>query len=84
MEKYKKLNEDVLDDESNPELIDLMRKVGSDLNETVNKFKALAKAKGIRYEVAVAKKDAIEKSIMGGHTSTDGTKSAESIFPKLS
>jgi hypothetical protein len=35
MEKYKKLHEDVLDDENNSELIDLMRKVGNDLAETV-------------------------------------------------
>jgi len=31
MEKYKKLNEDVLDDESNPELIDLMNSVAKEL-----------------------------------------------------
>ena len=35
MDKYKKLHEDVLDDENNSELIDLMRKVGNDLAETV-------------------------------------------------
>jgi len=39
MEKFKKLNEDVLDDESHPELIDLMKKIASDLAETVNRFK---------------------------------------------
>jgi len=76
MEKYKKLNEDVLDDESHPELIDLMRKIGTDLTETVSKFKAIAKAKGIRYEIAAAKKDAIEKSILGGEF-VDGSKSME-------
>ena len=59
MEKYKKLNEEVLDDENNLELIDIMKKVGNDLVETVNRFKAIAKAKGIRYEIAAAKKDAI-------------------------
>lgn len=63
MEKYKKLNEEVLNDESNPDLIDLMTRIADDLKETVLKFKAIAKAKGIRYEIAAAKKDAIEKKI---------------------
>lgn len=43
-----------------------MLKVAEDLSETVLKFKAVAKAKGIRYEIAAAKKDAIEKKIMTG------------------
>ena len=59
MEKYKKLNEDVLNDELHPELIDLMKDIANDLQETVLRFKAIAKAKGIRYEVAAAKQDAI-------------------------
>lgn len=46
MEKFKKLNEDVLDDEKHPELIDLMKIVAADLAETVNRFKQIAKAKG--------------------------------------
>ena len=60
MEKMNKLNEDLLDDETNPELIDLMRKVASDLMDLLHQFKAIAKAKGIRYNIAAAKKDAIE------------------------
>ena len=63
MEKYKKLNEQVLDDEESPELKDIMKRVATDLDETVARFKAIAKAKGVRYEVAAAKKDAIEKKI---------------------
>ena len=39
MEKYKKLNEDVLDDETNPDMITLMESIGKQLEETVNKFK---------------------------------------------
>ena len=35
MEKYKRLNEDLLNDETNPELIDLMRAVAKDLDETI-------------------------------------------------
>ena len=66
MEKYKKLNEEVLEDEGHPELHDIMTKVAEELTETVQKFKAVAKAKGIRYEIAAAKKDAIEKKILGG------------------
>ena len=52
MEKYKKLNEDVLDDETHPELIDLMHYIAKDLGEIMQKFKMIAKAKGIRYEIA--------------------------------
>ena len=71
MEQYKRLNEEVLNDEAHPELIDLMNKVANDLHETVQRFKALAKSKGIRYEVAARKKDAIEKKITG--LSKDGS-----------
>ena len=35
MEKYKRLNEDLLNDEEHPELLDLMRSVANDLNDTV-------------------------------------------------
>lgn len=73
MEKYKKLNEDVLDDESNPELMDLMRSVAKELTDTVQRFKAIARAKGIRYEIAAAKKDAIEKKIGIDTTSFEGS-----------
>lgn len=40
-----------------------MTRIAEELKETVLKFKAIAKAKGIRYEIAAAKKDAIEKKI---------------------
>ena len=46
MEKFKKLNDDVLNDEANPELLDLMRKIAAELEESMLKFKAIAKAKG--------------------------------------
>ena len=52
MEKYKKLNEEVLNDEKHPELIDLMRKIATELEDSMLKFKAIAKAKGQRYLVA--------------------------------
>ena len=52
MEKYKRLNEDVLNDEENREMVDLMRNIGHELEETIYKFKAIAKAKGMRYQVA--------------------------------
>ena len=74
MEKYKKLNEDVLDDESHPELIDLMRDIASDLKDIMNKFRMIAKAKGIRYEIAGAKNDEIQSKIALS-TSNAGTKS---------
>lgn len=43
MEKYKKLNEEVLSDETNPDLMTLMERVANDLAETVARFKAIAK-----------------------------------------
>ena len=66
MEKYKKLGEDKPSDGTNLDMITLMESIGKQLEETVNKFKQIAKAKGIRYEIAAAKKDAIEKRIMDG------------------
>lgn len=36
MEKMNKLNEELLDDETNPELIDLMRHVAGNLIELLN------------------------------------------------
>ena len=64
MEKYKRLNEDLLNDEQHPELIDLMRTVGEELDDTIQKFKAIAKAKGVRYKVATRMKDAILSKIL--------------------
>ena len=65
MEKYKRLNEDLLNDEENLELAGLMQRVAKDLDKTILKFKVIAKAKGKRYQLAAAKKDAIEASIAG-------------------
>ena len=64
MEKYKRLNEDLLNDEQHPELLDLMRSVANDLDDTIQRFKAIAKAKGVRYNVATKMKEAILKKIM--------------------
>ena len=64
MEKFKRLNEDLLNDEQHPELIDLMRALANDLDETIQKFKAIAKAKGVRYKVATKMKDAILNKIL--------------------
>jgi len=46
----------------------------------MNKFKAVAKAKGIRYEVAGAKKDAMDAKIVG-NSSKDGVSNAGNTFP---
>jgi len=51
MTKYKRLNEDVLDDESHPELIDLCKKLYADLTGVVEQFKRLAKQRGFKYEI---------------------------------
>ena len=42
-----------------------MNSVANDLNETVKRFKAIAKQKGIRYVIAASKKDSAEKKIQG-------------------
>ena len=79
MEKFKKLNEDLLNDEEHPELIDLMRSVANDLYDTVQRFKAIAKAKGVRYNVAAKMKDAIIKKIMKPE---NGSKKNEIMSPE--
>ena len=43
MEKYKSLNEEVLDDEKNPELLERAKMLQDELLETLAKFKRLAK-----------------------------------------
>lgn len=55
MAKYKRLNEEVLDDESHPELIDLCKKLYADLTEVVEKFKRIAKQRGFKYEIKNSK-----------------------------
>ena len=51
MEKFKALNEDLLDDEDHPELIDLCNKILKDLEETTEHYKKIAKKKGIKYNI---------------------------------
>ena len=55
----------MLNDEENPELIQLMKKIAQGLDDIVQRYKTIAKKKGIRYEIAAKKKDAIEKQIAG-------------------
>ena len=71
MGKILKLNEDLIDDETNPELLDQMRTIANDLHETLMQFKAIAKAKGMRYKIAVSKKDALDAKIAGKSASED-------------
>ena len=61
-------------DETSPELIDLMKNVAKDLIEMLQKFKAIAKAKGIRFNIAAQKKDAIEAKIMGNAKASNHSK----------
>lgn len=51
MEKFKKLNEDLLDDETHPELLDLMRSIALEMEAAVVEYKKIAKARGQRYEI---------------------------------
>ena len=71
MEKILKLNEDLINDETNPELLDQMRAIAADLQETLMQYAAIAKAKGIRYNVALAKKDAIDAKMLSNNTKSD-------------
>ena len=61
MEKILKLNEDLISDETNPDLLELMKRITEDLNDTLQKFKAIAKAKGIRYNITAKKEPAEAK-----------------------
>lgn len=49
MAQYVKLNEDLLDDETNPQLLDLMKAITNQLKQIMLQFKAIAKAKGMRF-----------------------------------
>ena len=51
MEKFKTLNEDLLDDEDHPELIDLCNKILKQLDETTEYYKKIAKKKGMKYDI---------------------------------
>ena len=51
MEKFKTLNEDLLDDEDHPELIDLCNKILKQLDETTAYYKKIAKKKGMKYVI---------------------------------
>ena len=51
MEKFKTLNEDLLDDEDHPELIDLCNKILKQLDETTERYKKIAKKKGMKYDI---------------------------------
>lgn len=64
MEKYKRLNEDLLIDEENSEMIDVMRRISRDLEETIIQFKAIAKAKGMKYSIEGSKRDASDSSLL--------------------
>ena len=51
MEKFKTLNEELLDDEDHPELIDLCNKILKDLEITTDHYKKIAKRKGMKYDI---------------------------------
>ena len=55
MDKFKSLNEDVLDDETNPSLIDVCQSLLKDLEGTMLKFSVVAKQRGFKYEISSKK-----------------------------
>lgn len=59
MQKYKSLNEDVLDDEKHPELLSKAQALQNTLMELLEKFKRLAKQRGIKYDYST--KESVKK-----------------------
>ena len=57
MEKYLKLNEELLDDETNPNLIDVIMDITNQLKKIIEDYKKIAKAKGMKYNVEGVKKE---------------------------
>jgi len=55
MDRFKRLNEDVLDDETNPSLIDVCTALLKDLENTMLKFSVVAKQRGFKYETSTKK-----------------------------
>ena len=45
------MNEDLLDDEQNTQLIDICKNLLKELDQLIEKYKKLAKSKGIAYEI---------------------------------
>lgn len=70
MEKYKHLNEDVLDDEKHPELIERAQTIQNKLMELLLKFKGIAKAKGLRYDIST--KEDLRKDSKGETKDSQG------------
>ena len=52
MEKFCRLNEDLIDDEEDREMLELMKKIAYDMMDILKKFAAIAKARGIKYKIA--------------------------------
>jgi hypothetical protein len=55
MDRFKRLNEDVLDDETHPSLIDVCTALLKDLEGTMLKFSVVAKQRGFKYEASTKK-----------------------------
>ena len=51
MQHVKRMNEDLLDDEKNKQLIDICKGLLKELDLLIDKFKKIAKSKGIAYDV---------------------------------
>ena len=50
MEQFRRLNEEVLDDETNPELLDVARNIFAQLEVRIEEYRVLAKKKGFKYK----------------------------------
>ena len=57
MEQFRRLNEEVLDDETNPELLDVARNIFAQLEVRIEEYRVLAKKKGFKFK-ATKKEDA--------------------------
>jgi len=61
MDRFKRLNEEVLDDETNPSLIDVCTALLKELEGTMIKFSVVAKQRGFKYEVKSKKGSTLDE-----------------------
>lgn len=83
MEKYVKLNEELLDDETNSQLLKLMLDVAKQLQDIVLQFKAVAKARGIRYILPEQRKHGAKLKLQNSTTTSFKKKSPSNQSPLL-
>ncbi len=51
MQHVKRMNEDLLDDEQDKQLIDICKNLMKELDQLIDKYKKMAKSKGVAYDI---------------------------------